>query len=451
MNKRPAIQYTTLDSISVSQSENVLISNNSIFMTDFVTPQGVENFLYGINAYNLNDLLITNNSISIITTGGKLALGTAYPIQIAGPTSGINITENNISSVSNGPNLGIYSQNFFGDTELFVSNNLINITGLAGQHEWSLVAGIESQDTYSEIFNNTIEVHSIGEVKDGDNIYGVSYRQYTADSHTFQIEDNTVYGDTKTAVYLLDSDDSNVKNNTVISTLDDAKTGDDSFRKGNYTHTNTNDEGNRVIRADDYYRNMNPNVNGDGDSTDTNPHVNPLIPHQGDNGDSGQNPMVNPAIPWYNPTHGINDGEGETTNNSDLIDDGGSDDGDVQGTINDNRPYNGHTTTANDDGQNREHSNNNCNDNLNNITNTNDGTLASNSTDASPGLFGTDPIGKSPDSSSQGEVESSAKKAFKLDEVMDFAKDNTFEMLLLIICALILLIVGYKRKNTFLK
>ncbi|WP_295622313.1 hypothetical protein [uncultured Methanobrevibacter sp.] len=297
MNKRPAIQYTTLDSISVSQSENVLISNNSIFMTDFVTPQGVENFLYGINAYNLNDLLITNNSISIITTGGKLALGTAYPIQIAGPTSGINITENNISSVSNGPNLGIYSQNFFGDTELFVSNNLINITGLAGQHEWSLVAGIESQDTYSEIFNNTIEVHSIGEVKDGDNIYGVSYRQYTADSHTFQIEDNTVYGDTKTAVYLLDSDDSNVKNNTVISTLDDAKTGDDSFRKGNYTHTNTNDEGNRVIRADDYYRNMNPNVNGDGDSTDTNPHVNPLIPHQGDNGDSGQNPMVNPAIP----------------------------------------------------------------------------------------------------------------------------------------------------------
>ena len=149
VNKRPAIQYPTLDSISISQSNNVIVSNNSIFMTDFVTQQGVENFLYGINAYNLNDLLIIDNNISIITTGGKLSLGTAYPIQISGPTTGINITENNISSVSNGPNIGIYSQNFFGDTELFVSNNNINITGLAGQHEWALVTGIESPKTGS--------------------------------------------------------------------------------------------------------------------------------------------------------------------------------------------------------------------------------------------------------------------------------------------------------------
>ena len=454
VNKRPAIQYPTLDSISISQSDKVTISNNSIYMTDFVTPQGVENFLYGINAYNLNDLLIINNSISIVTTGGKLALGTAYPIQISGPTSGINITENNISSVSNGPNLGIYSQNFFGETELFVSNNNINITGLAGQHEWSLVAGIESQDTYSEIFNNTIEVHSIAEVKDGDNIYGISYRQSTEDSHTFKIENNTAYSDGKTAVYLLGSDNSNVTNNTLISFNENAKTGESSYQEGSHSHTNTNANGNTVIRAEDYYKNQKINIDGDGNGDDVNPHGNPLIPHHGSDGNSGGNPVVNPIIPGYNPSNGISDGENTNTNNTNFIDNGGSDDGDVQGTINDDRPYNGHSTDTNSQGTNREHSNNNGNNkvkNNNQINSTsNNGNVASNSTDASPGLTGNNPLGKSPDSSSEGQSDSVAKKAFKINEVINISKDKTFEMILLIIGALILLIVGYKRKKTFL-
>ena len=34
------------------------------------------------------------NNITIITTGGKLAAGTAYPIQITGPISDVNITKN---------------------------------------------------------------------------------------------------------------------------------------------------------------------------------------------------------------------------------------------------------------------------------------------------------------------------------------------------------------------
>ena len=89
--------------------------------------------------------------------------------------------------------------------------------------------------------------------------------------------------------------------------------------------------------------------------------------------------------------------------------------------------------------------------NNNNMNSTNDGRIASNNTDASPGLTGNNPIGKSPDSSSEGQVESSAKKAFKINKVMDYAKDNTLELVLLIVVALFLLIVGYKRKNTFLK
>ena len=454
VNKRPAIQYPTLDSISISQSDNVVVSNNSIYMTDFVTPQGVENFLYGINGYNLNDLLIIGNNISIITTGGKLSLGTAYPIQIAGPTSGINITENNISSVSNGPNLGIYSQNFFGDTELFVSNNIINITGLAGQHEWALVAGIESQDTYSEIFNNTIEVHSIAEVNEGDNIYGISYRQSTDNEHVFNIENNTMFSDGKIGVYILDSDESNVNGNTLISFDEDAKTGDDAYQEGPRDHGNTNANNNKVIRAEDYYQNQNININGNGDGADNAPHTNPLIPHHGEGDNSGTNPMVNPTIPGYNPNQGISDGDNSDTNNTNFIDNDGMEDGEVQGTINDDRHYNGHTTDTND-GTNREHSNNNGNANANNdnkINSTsNDGSLASNSTDSSPGLTGTDPIGKSPDSSSQGQSESVAKKAFKLNEVLDFAKDKTLEMFLLIIGLFILLIIGYKRKKTFLE
>lgn len=453
VNKRPAIQYPTLDSISISQSDNVVISNNSIYMTDFVTPQGVENFLYGINAYNLNDMLIVNNTISIITTGGKLALGTAYPIQISGPTTGINITENNISSISNGPNLGIYSQNFFGDTELFVSNNIINITGLAGQHEWSLVAGIESQDTYSEIFNNTIEVHSIAEVNDGDNIYGVSYRQSTDREHAFSIEDNTVFSDGKSAVYILGSDEANVTNNHLISFNDDAETGGDSYIEGPRAHGNTHAENNIVTRADDYYRDLSPTIEGDGDSEDDNHHTNPLIPHNGGE-NSGNNPMVNPVIPGYHPNQGINEGNSSNTNNSNFIDDGGSDDGDVQGSIDDNS-NNGHTADTNTDGTNKKHSDNNGNERVNNNPKINstssNGQIASNNTDANPGLTGNNPIGKSPDSSSEGQTESVAKKAFKLEEVIDFAKDKTLEMILLIIGVLILLIIGYKRKKTFLE
>lgn len=453
VNKRPAIQYPTLDSISISQSNNVIVSNNSIFMTDFVTPQGVENFLYGINAYNLNDLLIIDNNISIITTGGKLSLGTAYPIQISGPTTGINITENNISSVSNGPNIGIYSQNFFGDTELFVSNNNINITGLAGQHEWALVTGIESQDTHSEIFNNTIEVHSIAEVNEGDNIYGVSYRQSTEESHTFNIGNNTVYSDGTVAVYLLGSDDSNVTNNTVISFNDNAKTGENSYKEGSHSHTNTNENGNTVIRADDYYKNQNININGEGSSDDSSSHSNSLIHHDGNGDNNGNNPASNPIIPGYNPNQGTSGGGNANTNNTNVFDNDGFEEGDAQGTIDDDSSLNGHSTDDNRNGTNRKHSNNNDNDNdkvRTNSNTSNGGTISSNGTDASPGLNGNSPIGESPESSSEGQ-DTVAKKAFKIEKVLDFAKDNTFEMILLIIGALILLIVGYKRKKTFLK
>mgnify|MGYP003288396609 CR=1 FL=1 len=82
-------------------------------MSDFITNPGVNNYLYGLDIYNLNNLTVKNNNISIITTGGKLAAGTAYPIQITGPISNVSITKNDLYSFSNGPNIGVYSQNYY--------------------------------------------------------------------------------------------------------------------------------------------------------------------------------------------------------------------------------------------------------------------------------------------------------------------------------------------------
>jgi hypothetical protein len=110
---------------------------------------------------------------------------------------------NDLYSFSNGPNIGVYSQNYYGDTALSVTNNRINVTGLAGAHEWALVAGIETQDSNSTIVNNTIEVHSVSDVNIDDNIYGISYRQKIAGNHSYNIQNNTVFSDGFKSVYLL--------------------------------------------------------------------------------------------------------------------------------------------------------------------------------------------------------------------------------------------------------
>ena len=46
------------------------------------------------------------------STGGNNGNGAAYPIQVSG-TSNVQIAFNNITSYNNGPNLGIYSNNFY--------------------------------------------------------------------------------------------------------------------------------------------------------------------------------------------------------------------------------------------------------------------------------------------------------------------------------------------------
>ena len=222
VNKRPLSAYPTLVAVRLVNSNNGIVKDNDLSMEDFVTSLGSANYLYGIDIHQIRDLSIDSNNFTIKTQGGVLAAGTAYGIQLEGPLDNVNITNNYIYSISNGPNLGIYSQNTNGATALLIENNNINITGLAGKHEWALVAGIEVQDSNDNIKNNVIEVHSIDEVDEEDNLYGISYRQNTDGDHTFDITNNLVFSEGYYAVYLLSSVDSTIANNVLVTSREDA-------------------------------------------------------------------------------------------------------------------------------------------------------------------------------------------------------------------------------------
>lgn len=327
VNKRPENLYPSLDCILISKSDNSLICNNSIFMTDFLTYPGIDNYLYGLDIYNLKNITVCHNKISIITTGGKLAAGTAYPIQITGPISEVNITENDLYSFSNGPNIGIYSQNYYGATSLSITNNRINVTGLAGTHEWALVAGIETQDTYSTIKNNTIEVHSVGDVSIDDNLYGISYRQSTNGDHHYDIEDNIVFSDGFYAVNLLTSVDSKVINNLLVSYNSNVENGNGGFKYGDInSHKGLEFYNNQIMRAFDYFALNNNNV----DNGDTNDYSTPKNKNDISNNLDGSKLSAsreenkysfNPLIPGNSKDYGKND---QTQTGDDKRDDDSS-------------------------------------------------------------------------------------------------------------------------------
>ena len=132
--------------------------------------------------------------------------------------------------------------------------NVINVTGLAGTHEWALVTGIESQDSSSEIMNNIIEVHSVNSPSRNDNLYAISYRQSTTGLHSYNIQNNLAFSDGYYAVHLLSSDNSIIINNTLVSYNDNAKTGENSYSKGSYGHKDDQTSNNVVYKLIDYYK-----------------------------------------------------------------------------------------------------------------------------------------------------------------------------------------------------
>lgn len=185
-------QAPTLSSVLIYACDNSTIEGNDITIDDFYTRKGTANFLYALDMYKLNNVRVLNNHIDVFTYGGYKQYGTAYPIQLSGPAYNIMIAYNYLKSVSNGPNIGIYSQNYYGPTQIDIVSNFINITGNASKHEWGLVAGIEVQDSDDRILNNTIIVDTVGGYHLGDRIYGISYAQNTGGNHKYEIKYNNV-------------------------------------------------------------------------------------------------------------------------------------------------------------------------------------------------------------------------------------------------------------------
>ena len=333
VNKRPLSAYPTLVGVRIVASNNGIVKGNYLSMEDFVTPIGAANYLYGFDVHTLRNLSIDSNNISIRTIGGILAAGTAYGIQLTGTLDEINITNNDIYSISNGPNLGIYSKNYFGDTAIDISNNTINITGLAGKHEWALVAGIEVQDSNDNIRNNRIEVHSVGAVDEEDNLYGISYRQNTDGDHTFIIEDNLVFSEGYYAVYLLSSVDSTIKNNMLVTSREDAPDKTlDGYKEGPKEHRGNTFYNNTVVNEYTYWSKILNTVDG-GEDTTYNPPENVnnrdntvdgkfVDPNNDGSPNYNTNPMkpgngTKPVKPTFDPEkdnpaeHGSEDGAGD--------------------------------------------------------------------------------------------------------------------------------------------
>ncbi len=454
VNKRPENLYPSLDCMLISKSDNALICNNSIFMTDFLTYPGTDNYLYGLDIYNLNNLTACHNDISIITTGGKLAAGTAYPIQVTGPICNVTITENDLYSFSNGPNIGVYSQNFYGETAIVITNNRINVTGLAGAHEWALVAGIESQDTYATIVNNTIEVHSVGDVSIDDNIYGVSYRQSTSGDHRYVIENNTIFSDGFYGVTLLSSVDSRVLNNLLVSYNSKVNNGNGGFK---YWDVNSHDGlefyNNQIMKAFDYFALNNNNVdNGDKNDYST-PKNNKGISNNIDGSklstsDDENKYSFNPLIPGSSNEYGLpNDQE-----------DNGNDDDDSSNSQNQGPVVPG--KTGGDSSRNGmslkdyliNFINSNTEGGVANTTSYNgkNVNVVSNNSDATPSTEG-ESSAASQSKSSKGlesgaaESESVSKKAYEIDEKGD---DRFIPSVFFIIPVLILIFIGFRRKKS---
>lgn len=458
VNMRPGSTYPTLDCLMISRSDNCQILNNSVYMTDFITYPGVENYLYGIDIYNLNNLTVAYNTIHIVTTGGKLALGTAYPIQITGPISAVNITENDIYTFSNGPNIGIYSQNYYGGTELSITHNRINVTGLAGTHEWALVAGIESQDSDSYIANNTIEVHSVGAVGEKDNIYGISYRQSTSGNHSFNIQDNTVFSDGYSSVYLLSSENSTVANNLLVSYNENVKNGNNGFGYGDLSsQRGISFYNNQVIRAFDYFASLNNNIDGGSEfdySTPVNNGISNNVDGRSIKGRDSGTHAYNPLIPG-SAKHGNYEQYGQPSSTP-SADESSDNQGDNDFT-NEGDEGTGTGSSIRDRLMSYFFSHGNSNGDKNSTSeNSNNAKVMSNSSDSqNPSDAGEAPLTSDSSSTPEAYGESadagsskSVSKVYEIEEKME--SDEFIPSIMYVVLAVILLIVGIRRKKQIL-
>jgi predicted outer membrane repeat protein len=187
--------YPTVQSVLVVGSTDLVFDSNNFTMIDTFTPVGSPSYLYAFTFGVDDEVTVSNNNFYLETEGGANGLGTAYALQIVSST--MDIIGNNITSVSNGPNLGIYAvmeyNTFDNDFTLTIKDNNLNITGYAtGKSTSALVSGMEIGAGESDISGNTIYVYNKAGYQEGSNVYGISYVQsvYTP---TLNIVDNEIY------------------------------------------------------------------------------------------------------------------------------------------------------------------------------------------------------------------------------------------------------------------
>ena len=209
--------FPTFDAFIAHTANNLLIKNNTISHTDVITPKGTSSYIYALDFYESNSVIVEDNRVLLNTTGGKEGAGAAYAVQVTGLYNNFVVRGNNLTTVSNGPNLGVYSQNYYGTTEITVENNWINVTGFAGPADFALVSGMEFQDTVAKAYNNTIYVQNVNEYNDDNNIAGITYIQSTSGSHKFDIQNNTIYSEGKYAVVIKSAKDSQIIGNTLYA------------------------------------------------------------------------------------------------------------------------------------------------------------------------------------------------------------------------------------------
>lgn len=395
--------YPTLDTVIIYGCNNATVERNHIYSEDFDSKNGKDNYLQGIDLYFANDVTILNNQIDIRTTGGRAGMGTAYPIQVNGPSYNVKIAYNNLTTINFGPNIGIYSQNYYGATKIDIISNFINVTGLASTHYWALVAGIEVQDSDDLILNNTIIVNNIGSYADNNNIYGISYSQNTKGNHTYNIQYNNVTTNGRYAVSL--SGTSSLVVNSIIA--------------NNVLNTNKS-SGNRAVRVGAGYNNTIRN-NTDGvfrntmsedDLPDWLKNHKGLVPSivvpryfdENSNGSGMTENKGNGTAPWNNQ------GNSRGTNN---------------GNGNGNSPVSGNGTNPNSD------------------------SIFGSDRDTAPGIGGSSTPSVS--ASSPGDSGSSAMNpnAYEINEKYNVLNKSSNYLQLALICvvALLLLGIGYKRQK----
>ena len=213
----------TLQALYVASSSG-LIDGNTISMIDTVTPAGKDVYLYAVELINDEDLTILNNNFNLSTTGGKAEAGAAYAITAI--NSDFEVTGNNITTISNSPNLAIYFPSHMGaPCDAIIEKNIINVTGLAtAAHNTGLVSGIEIQTGDVDIKGNTIHTYNIGEYAEGNYIYGISYAQ-NGSTPNVTITDNTIITAGHYAISFQKVDDALITEN-LLHALD--LTGDDA-------------------------------------------------------------------------------------------------------------------------------------------------------------------------------------------------------------------------------